>query len=438
MPIIIAVIGIAVLLFLIIRWKFNAFLALIIVSFGVGLAQGMVPTEVVSSIQKGVGSTLGYLALILGLGAMLGVLIAESGAAHGITNRLIKAFGQKNIQWAIILTGFIVGIPMFYSVGFVMLIPIIFTIAAATELPLLYVGIPMVASLSVTHGFLPPHPAPTAIAVIYQADITLTLLYGLFLAVPTIIIAGYFFGRTFRNFKTPPPQELFEIKEVPAEEQPSFGLSVFTALLPVLLMAAAAVSKLQLAETSSLYKILAFLGEPVVALLVAVLVGIYTLGLRQGRDMGEIMKSLAKSIASIAMILLIIGGGGAFKQILVDGGISDYIVKSLDGTQISPLVLAWLIAAALRISLGSATVAALTAAGIAAPLIGATEVNPELLVLATGAGSLTFSNVNDTGFWLFKEYFNLTIAQTFRSWTVMETIVSIVGLIGCLLLDIFV
>ena len=438
MPILIVVIGIAFLLFLIVRLKFNAFLALIIVSFGVGLAQGMMPVEVVASIQEGVGSTLGYLALILGFGAMLGALIAESGAAHGITNRLIKVFGRKNIQWAIILTGFIVGIPMFYSVGFVMLIPIIFTIAAATGLPLLYVGIPMVASLSVTHGFLPPHPAPTAIAVIYNADVTLTLLYGLLLAVPTIIIAGYFFGRTFKNFKTDPPRDLFDIREVPEDQQPSFGLSVFTALLPVLLMAAAALSKLYLAENSIMHNILAFLGEPVVALLVAVLIGIYTLGIWQGRMMGDIMNSLVKSISSIAIILLIIGGGGAFKQILVDGGISDYIVNALDGTQISPLVLAWLIAAALRISLGSATVAALTAAGIAAPLIGATEVNPELLVLATGAGSLTFSNVNDTGFWLFKEYFNLSIAQTFRSWTVMETIVSIVGLAGCLLLDYFI
>jgi len=435
MPLIIVAIGIIVLLILIMAFRINAFIALILVALGVGIAQGMPVTEVVGSIESGVGSTLGYLAMILGFGAMLGALIAESGAAQNITQRLIKQFGIKNIQWAVILTGFIVGVPMFYTVGFLMLIPIIFAIAASTRLPLLYVGIPMVASLSVTHGFLPPHPAPTAIAVIYEADISLTLLYGVILAIPTIIIAGPLFGSTLKNIKTSPVESLYDIKEIPAEQVPPFWISVFTALTPVILMGAAAVAKLNLAESSVGFQILNFVGDPIMALLIAVLLAVYTLGLRQGKSMRAIMASLTESVKAIAMIMLIVGAGGAFKQVLIDSGISDYIVETFKNTDISPLVLAWSIAAALRVSLGSATVAALTAAGIAAPLIGSTDVNPELLVLATGAGSLTFSQVNDTGFWLFKEYFNLTIWQTFRSWTVMETIVSIVGLVGCLLLS---
>lgn len=437
MPLLIVALGILLLLFLIMVLRLNSFLALILVALGVGLAEGMAVEEVAASIQTGVGSTLGYLALILGFGAMLGALIAESGAANEITDRLVERFGIDRVQWAVILAGFIVGVPMFYTVGFVMLIPVIFAIARSTQLPLLYVGIPMVASLSVTHGFLPPHPAPTAIAQIYEADVTLVFFYGVILAIPTIILAGPVFGSTLRHIKVDLRTDLFRDEELP-DERPGFTVSLVTALIPVLLMGVAAVAKLQLPEETFAYRFLSFIGDPVIALLIALLIAIYTLGLRLGRSMKSIMESLTESVKAIAMILLIIGAGGAFKQVLIDSGVGDYIADALSGTQISPLILAWLIAAALRIALGSATVAALTAAGIAGPLIGATDVSPELLVLATGAGSLTFSQVNDTGFWLFKEYFNLSIGQTFRSWTMMETIVSIVGLVGCLIMDYFV
>ena len=438
MPLIIVAAGVVVLLCLIVFFRMNAFIALMIVALGVGVAQGSPVLEVIDSIQKGVGGTLSSLALILGFGAMLGGLIAETGAAQVITERLTKVFGVKYLPWALILTGFIVGIPMFYTVGFVMLIPLIFTIAIAAELPLVYVGIPMIAALSVTHGFLPPHPAPTAIAVVYNADIGLTLLYGLILAIPTIILAGPVFGYTLRHFKSAPPKKLFSVKKLPIDQLPSFGIAVFTALVPVFLMGIGAIGKLQFPEGSASYQTFAFIGNPVIAMLMAVLVGIITLGILQGKKMEEVNPMMINSVKASAMILLIIAGGGAFKQVLVDSGISNYIVQTFEGTQVSPLFLAWLIAAALRIALGSATVAALTAAGIAAPLIGSTDVSPELLVLATGAGSLTFSQVNDTGFWLFKEYFNLTIGQTFRTWTVIETIVSIAGLAGCLLLDMLV
>lgn len=435
MPLFIIFLAIIILLLLIIVLRFNAFIALTLVALGVGIALGMPLTETVSSMTKGVGSTLGSLALILGFGAMLGALIAESGAAQNITRNLIKRFGIERIQWAMVLTGFIVGIPIFYTVGFIMLIPIIFAVAASTRLPLLYVGVPMIASLSVTHGFLPPHPAPTAIVEIYQADINLTLLYGLVLAVPTVIIAGPIFAKTLKNIKTDAPTDLFPLKEIPTEALPSFWISVFTALVPVLLMLASALAKLYLATDTLLFEWLTFIGDPVIAILMAVLVALYTLGIRLGKKMDELMKTCVQSVKAVAIILLIIGAGGAFKQVLIDSGTGDYIAKLLEGTDFSPLLLAWLIAAALRIALGSATVAALTAAGIALPLTQSTDVSPELLVLATGAGSLTFSQVNDTGFWLFKEYFNLSIGETFRSWTVMETLVSVIGLIGCLLMS---
>lgn len=438
MPLLIIAIAVLFLLLLIVRFKINAFIALIIVALGVGIAQGMPAVDVVKSIQNGIGGTLGYLVLVLGFGAMLGALIANSGASDQITDRLIKAFGIKNVQWALVLAGFIVGLPLFYTVGFVMLIPIIFAVATSTRLPLLYVGIPMVASLSVTHGFLPPHPAPTAISLEYGADMTLVLLYGIILAIPTIIIAGPIFGKLFRNFQTRVPTELIPVRENIDGRKPTFFVSVFTALIPVILMAVAAVSKMTLAEESLAGKVLNFIGEPAIALLIAVLIATYTLGINLGQKLEDLMKMMGDSVKTIAMILLIIGGGGALKQVLVDSGASDYIIELFSETNISPLVLAWTVAAMLRIALGSATVAALTAAGIATPLIGTTDVSPELLVLATGAGSLTFSQVNDTGFWLFKEYFNLTIWETFRSWTAMETLVSLIGLGGCLLLSLVV
>ena len=436
MPLIIILVGIIALLLLIIRFKLNAFIALIIVAIGVGLAVGMPFDTVMSSVKKGVGGTLGYLALIIGFGAMLGGLIAESGAAHQITDRLISLFGEKHIQWALMLTGFIVGIPIFYTVGFVMLVPLVFAVGKTTRLPLLYLAIPMVAALSVTHGFLPPHPAPTTLAVdFYHADINKTLLYGLILAIPTVIIAGPIFARTLKNIKTDVPENLFQQKEIPVSERPSFGVSILTALSPVILMAAAGIVKLTMAADSYAYKFFSFVGEPVMALLLSLLFGILALGVFRGQKMSDVSITLTTAVKGVAMIMLIIGGGGAFKQVLIDSGTGEYLREMMSGTDISPIILAWSIAAVLRISLGSATVAAMTAAGIVAPIVAGAAVSPELLVLATGAGSLTFSQVNDTGFWLFKEYFNLSIADTFRSWTAMETLVSFLGLGGCLLLS---
>lgn len=438
MPLVYVLIGITLLIVLIGYFKLDTFISFIVVSIGVGLAVGMPPQAVTKAVQTGIGSVLGFLVIILGFGAMLGKLVADSGAAQRISSSLIHHFGDKYVQWALVLTGFIVGIPLFYSVGFVILVPLVFTVAAATRLPMLYVGLPMLSALSVTHGYLPPHPAPSAIVVTYGADLGLTLVYGLIVAIPAIILGGPVFARTLKHYHPKPLKAFYNPTVFKEEEMPSLFTSIFTALLPVLLLALTAVLKLIVAAESNFGKVLAFLGDPVIAMLITILVAIYTLGLGRGKSMKEVSSSLVESIQSIAMILLIIAGAGALKQILVESGVSEFIADMLKNVQISPLILAWGIAAVIRVCVGSATVAGLTSAGIVLPLIAQTGADPNLMVLATGAGSLMFSHVNDTGFWMFKEYFNLTVKETIKTWSVMETIVSVVGLLGVLLLNLFI
>tara|TARA_R110002051_G_scaffold143507_6_gene216502 strand:- start:9378 stop:10694 length:1317 start_codon:yes stop_codon:yes gene_type:complete len=438
MPLFIVILGILLLFILIAKFKLNAFITFIIVSLFVGIAEGMEPVSVVDSIQKGIGNILGFLVIILGLGAMLGKLVADSGAAQRITTKLVAKFGKKNIQWAVVLTGFIVGIPMFYSVGFVILVPLVFTIAAATGLPLLYVGLPMLASLSVTHGYLPPHPAPTALATMFNADIGKTLFYGIIVAIPAIIVAGPIFSRTLKNINATPLKEFLNPVILKEEEMPSMANSIISALLPVILIAVAALAQLLLPADFFLTKILVFMGNPAIAMLIAVLVAIYTLGLGRGKSMKEVMDSVGSAITGITMVLLIIAGSGALKQVLIDSGVSEYIGGILEQSSISPLILAWIIATVIRVCVGSATVAGLTAAGIVLPLVQGTGVSPELMVLAIGSGSLMLSHVNDSGFWLFKEYFNLSVNDTLKSWTVMETTVGIMGLIGVLTINAFI
>ncbi|WP_396590805.1 gluconate:H+ symporter [Allomuricauda sp. R78024] len=437
MPIVFVVLGILLLFLLIAKFKLNAFLSFIIVSLFVGISQNMDLEGLVKSIQTGIGNTLGFLVLILGLGAMLGKLVADSGAAQQITTKLVEAFGVKYVQWAVVLTGFIVGIPMFYSVGFVILIPLVFTIAMSTGLPLLYVGLPMLTSLSVTHGYLPPHPAPSAIAAMFNASIGKTMIYGIIIAIPAIVIAGPLFARTIKKIEAKPLKEFYNPVIIKDEYLPSVAVSIMTALLPIILIGLS-IAVDQFMQESIIKTILVFLGNPVIAMLISVLVAIYTLGLARGKKMIAVMDSLSSSVSSITMILLIIAGAGALKEVLVDSGVSDYIADLLKGSSVSPLILAWLIATAIRVCVGSATVAGLTAAGIVLPLASGTGVNTELMVLAIGSGSLMLSHVNDTGFWLFKEYFNLTVKETLSTWTVMETLVGVIGLLGVLTLNMFI
>ena len=438
MPLLVVAVGIALLFVLIAYVKLDGFLAFLLVSLGVGVAEGLDVGAVVAAIQRGIGDTLGGLVLILGLGAMLGKLVADSGAAQRITERLVAAFGRSRVQWALVLTGFIVGIPMFYTVGFVVLIPIVYTVAAATGLPLIYVGLPMLASLSVTHGYLPPHPAPTGIAILFGADIGRTLLYGIAVAVPAIAVAGPLLTRVLADVPARPLSGFDAPARVPEAELPSPATSVLTALLPVLLIGGAALAAALAPAGSGLASAAAVVGDPVLAMLASVLVAIVTLGLRRGRTMAEVTAALAEGLRGVTGVMLIIAGAGALKAVLVEGGVSDYVGELLADSTVSPLVLAWSIATAIRVCVGSATVAGLTAAGIAAPLVETTGASPELMVLAVGSGSLMLSHVNDGGFWLFKEYFGLTVSQTLRTWTVMEMAVGVMGLLGVLGLSVVV
>jgi Gnt-I system high-affinity gluconate transporter len=435
MPIIIIVAGIILLLVLMLVFKLNAFLAFVMVSLAVGLAEGLTLDQAVLSIEKGVGNTLGSLVIIIGFGAMLGKLVAESGAAQRITLRIIDAFGIKRIQLAVMLTGFLIGIPLFYDVGFVILIPLVFTVAVSAGLPLLYVGLPMLASLSVTHGYLPPHPAPTAIANTFGADLGKTMLYGIIVAIPAILLSGPVFYKLVKKVEARPLNEFINRKQLTDEEMPGLWTSIFSALLPVILIGLATIFRIFLHEQSILSQIIKNIGNPVAAITFSLLIAIYTLGIARGRTMRDITLSMTSSVSSLTMVMLVIAGAGGLKQILIDGGVSNYIGEVLSNTRISPLLLGWLIATILRITLGSATVAGITAAGIVLPLVHNTNVNPELMVLAIGSGSLMTAHVNDGGFWLVKEYFNLSIKDTLRTWTVMETCIGVSGLIGVLMLS---
>jgi Gnt-I system high-affinity gluconate transporter len=410
----------------------------VIVSLLVAIAEGMTIDEAVISIEKGLGNTMGFIVMILGFGAMLGKLVSESGAAQRITEKLVQVFGTKHIQWALMLTGFIVGISLFYDVAFFIMIPLIFTVAASTRLPLLYVGLPMLAALSVTHGYLPPHPAPTAITAMFQADFGKTMIYGIIVAIPAIIISGPILSRALSKIEAKPLNEFISGKIMQDAEMPGFWISFFSALLPVLLIGISTIISFFLAEGSDARKIVGYIGNPVIAMLVSVLFATYTLGLARGRKIGDIMKSLTHSVVSLTVIMLLIAGAGALKQVLVDSGVSGYIGELLSHSSLSPLFLGWLIATVLRFCVGSATVAGLTTAGIVLPLIASTGVKPELMVLAIGSGSLMLGHVNDGGFWLFKEYFNLSIKDTLKSWTIMETSIGISGLIGVMILSLFV
>lgn len=418
-----------------ISWgKVHPFLAFLLVTLGVGLALGLPPARLMAAIYQGLGEALGSVVIIIVLGAMLGKLVADSGAAQQIATVMMNAFGPRYIQWTLMVTGLLIGIPLFYNVGFVLVVPLIFSVAYKYKLPAVYVGLPMLASLSVLHGFLPPHPAPTALVAQFHANLGLTFVYGLLIALPAIVLAGPVYARTLRGLVAVPLAGLVA-EPLPPEALPGRLNSFASSLLPVLLLALALGLQAVLPAGGPLAPWLALLAEPAVVMLLSVLLATASLGLARGRRMAELMDGYGLAVKDIAAILLIIGGAGALKQVLVASGASQEIAASLRGTGLSPLVLGWLLAALIRVCLGSATIAGLTAAGVLLPTLAHSPTNPNLLVLAIGAGSLALSHVNDAGFWLFKEYFNLSVKDTFRSWTMMETIVSVVGLAGVLVLD---
>ena len=437
MSILIVLLCLVILVLLITLFKFNAFLALLVISLLTGLLLGMPLLDITKSLQKGIGDTLGSLVIIIAFGAMLGKLVAETGAAQKITSVIMNIFGEKYIQWALMATGFIVGIPLFYSVGFVLLIPLIFSVVYQYKFPAVYIGLPMLASLSVTHGFLPPHPSPVALVSQLHADMGVTLFYGFIISVPAIILAGLLYARSLKDI-TNTPLQIFKGESVSKHNLPGTVNSFLSALLPVLLLVAANILSFTLKQYPRTQNVVLFIGDPSIVMLLSLLIVTFTLGIHTGRSMKEVMNIYGEAVKDVAMILLIIGGSGALKQVLTDSGVSNEIATLLQGWQLQPLVLGWLIAAIIRVCIGSATIAGLTAAGIVAPMMSQLHVNPSLMVLSIGAGSLMFSHVNDSGFWLFKEYFNLSIKQTIRSWSLMESIISIVGLIGVLGLNFFI
>jgi Gnt-I system high-affinity gluconate transporter len=434
----IVVLSILLLVVLISYFKVNAFLSFLIVSILCGLFLGIDPADIESTIHKGMGDMLGSLVIVILAGSMLGKLVAETGAAQKIATSLMSIFGQSYLQLALMITGFVIGIPLFYNVGFVLVFPLIASVVYRYKLPALYIGMPIIAALSVTHGFLPPHPSPSALVAQLNASMSVTLLYGIMIAIPTVLVAGLLFSQTLKKIPAT-VLKTFQKEGIPEDQLPGLFNSIFTSLLPVLLLATTSLIDFSVAESSSIKNITQFLSGSSIVMLVSLIIATYTLGISRGLKIPYLMEIYSDSVKDVLMIVLIIGGAGALKQTLIQSGVDKEIGDLLDGLNMHPLILGWLIASIIRVCVGSATVAGLTAAGIVAPLlISHPEVNPSLMVLAVGAGSLMFSHVNDAGFWLFKEYFNLSIKDTIRSWSLMETLVAVCGLIGVMLINAFI
>ena len=410
--------AIVALILLIARFKLHPFIALVSVSLAMGIAAGLSPAAALKAFSDGVGSVLAFIATVVGLGTMLGKIMAESGAAARIATTLVRLFGERRVHWAVMFVAFIVGIPVFFQVGFVLLIPLVFTVARNAGVSLVKVGIPLVAGLSVVHGLLPPHPAAMLAVTAYQADMGRTILYGLVVGLPIAALAGPVFAAWIAP-RIPLPAHnplAAQLEGSTTGEMPGFATSVFTILLPVGLIIAGM--------------------NAVIAMLLALILSFWTLGRARRFTRDQLLKFCNDCLAPIATILLVIGAGGGFNQVLIQSGVGRAIAAMATGLNASPLVLAWSIATLIRVATGSATVAMTTAAGIVAPIAAAVPgTNAELLVLATGAGSLMLSHVNDVGFWLIKEYFNMTTQQTLKTWTVAETIIGVAGLALVLLLS---
>jgi GntP family gluconate:H+ symporter len=425
------VVAIAVIVVLITKLKLHPFLSLVLGSLVLGLAAGMPIDKLLKSFTNGVGSTVASVGILIALGAMLGKLLADSGGADQIVDTVLGKARGAALPWAMALVAALIGLPMFFEIGLVMLIPVVLLAVKRTGKPLMLLGIPAVAGLSVLHGLVPPHPGPLAAAGALNANVGLTLAFGLLVGIPTLVIAGPLFGKLAAKLvpDAQAPERLIPERADTDKPRPSFAATLTTVLLPVVLMLAKALSDILLAKESQARRILDFVGDPLIALLAAVLVGMVLLGRPAGLDRGRLSTVVGESLGPIAGIMLIVGAGGGFKQTLVDAGVGDVITGLAKDANLSPLLLGWLVAVAIRLATGSATVATVSAAGIVAPLAATMDPSHSaLLVLAIGAGSLFFSHVNDAGFWLVKEYFGLSVGQTLKSWSVMETLISVVAI----------
>jgi GntP family gluconate:H+ symporter len=479
-----ALLGIAVVVVLITVLKMHPFLALIIGSAVLGLVAALGAAATVTSFGTGVGATVTSVGLLIALGAMIGGLLADSGGGDEIVDTIVRRVSGNALPWAMVAAAALIGLPLFFEIGVVLLVPVILLVASRVDIPLMKIGIPALAGLSVLHGLVPPHPGPLVAIAALKADLGLTLLYGIIIAIPTVIIAGPLLGNVVARYvHATPPRELLptrsrEVVAVGAgggtgtlseagdlgdpdervaertlrdttgaagsdtsfgSRRPAFGPVVATVLLPIVLMLARAIGELTLDKSSSLRGVLDVIGTPVVALLAGVLVAMFTMGMAIGATRDEITASTGGALPAIAGILLIVAAGGGFKQVLVDAGVGSVVADWAKGSSVSPLILGWLVAVGIRLATGSATVATITAAGIVSGLAsGMSPSHLALLVLAIGSGSLFFSHVNDAGFWLVKQYFGLSVGETIKSWSVMETVISVVGLIGVLVLSLVV
>jgi Gnt-I system high-affinity gluconate transporter len=423
---ILVIIGIILLVALISLLKIQPFISFLIVSMFLGLANGLKTSELIDSIQKGIGSTLGAIVPIIILGSMIGKVIANSNANAVITDKLVHFFGPKKLPFAFMVIGFIVGLPLFFSVAFLLMAPLVLSAAKKHHLNPIYLGIPMLASLSITQGFLPPHPAPYYLVMhLPGADMAKTLGLGIIISIPAMLISGWLFGKTLKNIKANP---MSFVADKIVVNTPKLSSSLFVLLLPVILISIHAFADNQF---------LLFVGEPIVALLISLASAIYLLGFRRGIEWSDMQVWLIDAIKDVAPLTLTFAGAGAFKEILQAMHVGDEILKITNHSNLNPFIIAWLIAALLRIVTGSSTVAGITTAGLILPILIKTGVNPNLLALSIGAGSMVLSHVNDTGFWLYKEYFGVSIKDSLRTWTIMETILAVVGLLGVLVLDYF-
>jgi GntP family gluconate:H+ symporter len=430
--------AVAILIALIVRVRLSPFIALVLVSLGLALATGLPPASIVKAFEAGVGSALGHIALVVALGTILGKMMVESGGADRVAQTVIGFFGARRADWAMMTVALIVGLPVFFEVGFVLLVPIVFAVASRLGQHPMRLGLPMAAGLSVVHAMVPPHPAAMLATQAFGADVGLTVLFALIVGVPTAAIAGPLYARLIVPRLAPAAPSATPAAEEPDRVLPGFGITVATLLLPVALMLLGSVGATITTPGSTADQIIRFVGTPVVALLAAVLASYWSLGLARGLTMETIQRYTNDCLAPTALITLVVGVGAGFGRMLTDGGVSDALVALATQWHIPVLVLAWSIAALMRVATGSATVAMATAAGIVAPLAAAQPaVRPELLVLATGAGSVVLSHVNDGGFWLVKEYFGLSVTDTIRSWTVCETLISVIALLLVLALSAF-
>ncbi|WP_330176596.1 GntP family permease [Streptomyces sp. NBC_01498] len=437
--------GIAVIVVLITRFKLHAFLALTIGTLALGAFAGASLGDTILSFSAGLGSTVAGVGVLIALGAILGKLLADSGGADQIVDTILSRASGRAMPWAMVLIASVIGLPLFFEVGIVLLIPVVLLVAKRGNYSLMRIGIPALAGLSVMHGLIPPHPGPLVAIDAIGADLGVTLALGLLVSIPTVIIAGPLFSRyAARWVDVQPPERMLQTLEKrpsdEAERRPNFGATVATVLLPVVLMLVKALVDIVVDDPENqVQKVADVVGSPLIALLAAVLVGMFTLGRAAGFTKDRLASTVEKSFAPIAGVLLIVAAGGGFKQTLIDAGVGQMILDFSEDWSIPALLLGWLIAVAIRLATGSATVATISAAGLAAPLAADMSTShAALLVLAIGAGSLFFSHVNDAGFWLVKEYFGLDVGQTIKTWSVMETIISVVGLGFVMLLSLIV